>query len=57
MDSNTARLFEVGVEAGLGGADVGACVVESEGTGTVELRQVVESDGDDGCCLPGRIHY
>jgi hypothetical protein len=45
MDSNAARLFEVGVEAGMRGADVGACVV----AGTAVVRRGVEGD-KDGCC-------
>ncbi len=49
MDSNAARLFEVGVEAGMRGADVGACVVEDEmGAGTAVIRRGVEGDKD--CC-------
>jgi hypothetical protein len=54
MDSNAARLFEVGVEAGLGDADVGARVVEDE-AGTAAVRRGVEGDDDDGCCLPSGI--
>lgn len=54
MDSNAARLLEVGVEEGLGNADVGACVAE-EGAGTVAVRRGVEGDEDDGCCLPSGI--
>ena len=48
MDSNAARLFEVGFEAGLGDGDVGACVGEDE-AGTAGVRRGVEADG---CCLP-----
>jgi len=55
IDSNAARLFEVGVEAGLGDADVGACVVEDEEAGTAAVRRGVEGDDDDDCCLSSGI--
>jgi len=52
IDSKAARLFKLGVEAGLGDADVGACVVEVEvGAGTAAVWRGVEGDKDDGCCL------
>jgi len=51
MDSNAARLFEVGVEVGLGDADAGAC---DEEPGTAAVRRGVEGVEDDGC-LPSGI--
>jgi hypothetical protein len=37
MDSNAARIFEVGVEEGLGDADVGVCMVDEEAGTLVEV--------------------
>lgn len=51
MDSNAAGLFEVGVEMGLGDANVSACVVAGEATGGVAGSRVVEGDVEGGGCL------